>query len=627
MSNLASHAFISLLVLLLISGTDVHSLHTKDLTNSSNKDEARQHQSYGLKEDSNFADTNLPDFRVLDNVNRNSTEEKADSDINYLKVFNKNFDSDSRFNANQKDSISKESGYKNSMHQAQESFHSDTNVYDEHSRSDNASSHIQAISTDFHEHSQDDGASDVAFNFDEGENDSLTFNHTKGNLSIANYSDDSYLELKPENPSSRCLSCQIRNDSRNLRIQTLKNQILRHLNIKNLPNVSREAIPKIPALSHLYDIDKDMMNDAPRNNNEDGDDFIVKTERVFTAAREAGAGNNFNLSDSVYFSQPVQLSSSYVRAAKLWLYIRKAQLNKPYVLLTVNRVFRENGNNVFTKQIYSTKIDHTKASGWKRIELRDIVEDWVKHPMGDVGLQLRAEDDKGNNLIVLPPSSDVDKGYEPWIDIRIQDSRSNSRHKRSESLVCSENATETRCCRYPLYVSFAEFGWSWIIAPTHVQADYCSGECRMTMQDNTPYSWVNQQVPRSGGGSGGSCCSPTKMLALPLLYFDEQGNILYQILQNMKVKQCGCMHAIYREEMFIVFLTLYSSGALFICIRSKFFISSPLYIEWLQKNQADNCLVFRLLLLFFLYVNCPRKINKFCCFIDKIVLFIFLECL
>uniref|UniRef100_A0A2C9KD88 TGF-beta family profile domain-containing protein n=1 Tax=Biomphalaria glabrata TaxID=6526 RepID=A0A2C9KD88_BIOGL len=338
--------------------------------------------------------------------------------------------------------------------------------------------------------------------------------------------------------TSHCLSCQIRNDSRDFRIQSIKHQILKHLNFKSLPNATRNAIPKMPALYHIYNANPELLNDDPHSHGHesDKDEFVVKTERVFTAAKEASSPNFNNISDSVFFSQPAQLATARVRSAKLWIYIRKAELQRPYLLLTVRRIFLEQGTNVILKFVYSSKINVSKAFGWKRIELRDIVVDWMKHPLFDIGLQIRAENDKGQNLVVLPPTDDIDKGYEPWLDIKIQEVRSNSRHKRSDSLVCSGNTTENRCCRYPLYVSFIDFGWEWIIAPTHVKADYCSGECRMTMQDNTPYSWVNQQLP----GSAGSCCSPIKMSALPLLYFDENHNILYQILQNMKVEKCGC---------------------------------------------------------------------------------------
>nr|AOR06340.1 myostatin [Onchidium reevesii] len=381
------------------------------------------------------------------------------------------------------------------------------------------------------------------------EDDNTTLSH--GNFSVEHSTSDSEGNSSTSLRDARCPTCRMRDDDRIYRIEHLKQQILSTLQIKKLPNATGVSIPKVPALAHLYEMDSDMMSDSPykkRTNKGYGgrdhddydyeEDFIVKTERVFTIARPAPMDRHFNLTDSVYFSPPIQLYTSKIKTAYLWFYIRKVDTRRPFITLTVERILPESvaGQRLMTKTVFSQKLFRDKAFGWKRIDMRNTVRQWVKHPILNYGLKMRAEDDAGNNLIVLPPSADLDKGYEPWLDTRIEEPRSNSRSRRSDALVCSTNSTESRCCRYPLYVGFAEFGWDWIIAPTHVKADYCSGECRMSMQDSTPYSWINQQMP----GTEGSCCTPTKMSALPLLYFDESMNVLYQILQNIKVDKCGC---------------------------------------------------------------------------------------
>ncbi|KAK0058278.1 growth/differentiation factor 8 [Biomphalaria pfeifferi] len=534
MSNLAPHAFISLLALLLMSGTNVHSLHTKSLSNSSNNKKSNQHQN-GFTEDSSLSnkDYTWDSNNDINNISDTKTSKFIANELELEQNNNKIFNSSLVFKLSDNENDQLSSYLINSTQSAQDIFHSrDIDVNNEH----NTSSDFNSTTDDELVKNVGERELGLPFSFDEGENTTLLLNNAYTNLSHFNVSFENYADIKAK--TSHCLSCQIRNDSRDFRIQSIKHQILKHLNFKSLPNATRNAIPKMPALYHIYNANPELLNDDPHSHGHesDTDEFVVKTERVFTAAKEASSVNFNNISDSVFFSQPAQLATARVRSAKLWIYIRKAELQRPYLLLTVRRIFLEQGTNVILKFVYSSKINVSKAFGWKRIELRDIVVDWMKHPLFDIGLQIRAENDKGQNLVVLPPTDDIDKGYEPWLDIKIQEVRSNSRHKRSDSLVCSGNTTENRCCRYPLYVSFIDFGWEWIIAPTHVKADYCSGECRMTMQDNTPYSWVNQQLP----GSAGSCCSPIKMSALPLLYFDENHNILYQILQNMKVEKCGC---------------------------------------------------------------------------------------
>jgi len=49
-------------------------------------------------------------------------------------------------------------------------------------------------------------------------------------------------------------------------------------------------------------------------------------------------------------------------------------------------------------------------------------------------------------------------------------------------LDCDETTSEQRCCRYPLTVDFAEFGWDWVLAPTRFEAYYCAGLCPFVYQ-------------------------------------------------------------------------------------------------------------------------------------------------
>lgn len=109
------------------------------------------------------------------------------------------------------------------------------------------------------------------------------------------------------------------------------------------------------------------------------------------------------------------------------------------------------------------------------------------------------------------------------------------RTKRSASLDCNENSSETRCCRYPLTVDFDKFGWDWIIAPKRYEANYCSGECSLSYSPRYPHTHVWQL-----SSSASPCCSPRKMSPIKLLYFDGQYNIVYSTIPHMIVDKCSC---------------------------------------------------------------------------------------
>ncbi|KAK7464549.1 hypothetical protein BaRGS_00037910, partial [Batillaria attramentaria] len=241
--------------------------------------------------------------------------------------------------------------------------------------------------------------------------------------------------------------------------------------------------------------------------------------------------------DSCYFNIPAEVINQPIQKAYLWFYVRLPTLVQSTVVeMRVSRLGPHYKRlHPARKVLWSQKAYPEKAFGWKRVDLSALVRRWAKHPSSNYGLQIVAANGDENLAILPGQASESERGYEPILDIKVLDNH-RRRFKRSEFLTCTANSTEHRCCRYPLRVSFAEFGWDWVIAPTHVKADYCSGECRMTLQDQTAHSWISSQMPRSRG----SCCTPAKMSALPLLYFDQSQNVVFQMLQNMKIERCGC---------------------------------------------------------------------------------------
>ncbi|ESN98685.1 hypothetical protein HELRODRAFT_137287, partial [Helobdella robusta] len=98
----------------------------------------------------------------------------------------------------------------------------------------------------------------------------------------------------------------------------------------------------------------------------------------------------------------------------------------------------------------------------------------------------------------------------------------------------------SRCCRYVLEINFNLMGWSWVIAPTVYQTFYCAGDCpEMNIyafsgsRDNRMYSFVRRN-------EDASCCSATKHSDLSILYQNEKGDILHEVVPNMVLEQCGC---------------------------------------------------------------------------------------
>jgi len=98
-------------------------------------------------------------------------------------------------------------------------------------------------------------------------------------------------------------------------------------------------------------------------------------------------------------------------------------------------------------------------------------------------------------------------------------------------------------------VNFKDIGWSdWIIAPSGYHANYCEGDCPNHMANigSSSLSFHSAVIShyRMRGYSPfqniKSCCVPTRLRAMSMLYYNEEQKIIKKDIQNMIVEECGC---------------------------------------------------------------------------------------
>jgi hypothetical protein len=110
----------------------------------------------------------------------------------------------------------------------------------------------------------------------------------------------------------------------------------------------------------------------------------------------------------------------------------------------------------------------------------------------------------------------------------------------------SENTSE-ECTRLDMYVDFEKVGWSdWIISPKGYSAYHCKGRCGFPISlSYRPTNHATMQtlvhtfslVPDVGT----PCCVPTSLRSLPMLFFDDESNIVLKSIEDMVADSCGCM--------------------------------------------------------------------------------------
>ncbi|XP_063780211.1 growth/differentiation factor 6 [Pseudophryne corroboree] len=116
----------------------------------------------------------------------------------------------------------------------------------------------------------------------------------------------------------------------------------------------------------------------------------------------------------------------------------------------------------------------------------------------------------------------------------------NSRHGKRHG-----RKSRVRCSKKPLHVNFKELGWDdWIIAPLEYEAHHCEGVCDFPLRSHLEptnhaiiQTLMNSMDP---GSTPPSCCVPTKLTPISILYIDAGNNVVYKQYEDMVVESCGC---------------------------------------------------------------------------------------
>uniref|UniRef100_A0A4W6DW11 Growth differentiation factor 6b n=1 Tax=Lates calcarifer TaxID=8187 RepID=A0A4W6DW11_LATCA len=94
--------------------------------------------------------------------------------------------------------------------------------------------------------------------------------------------------------------------------------------------------------------------------------------------------------------------------------------------------------------------------------------------------------------------------------------------------------SKSRCSKKPLHVNFRDLGWDdWIIAPLDYEAYHCEGPTNHAIIQTLMNSMNPSNMPPS-------CCAPSKLSPISILYIDSGNNVVYKQYEDMVVESCGC---------------------------------------------------------------------------------------
>ncbi|KAM7390007.1 hypothetical protein PAMA_008262 [Pampus argenteus] len=288
---------------------------------------------------------------------------------------------------------------------------------------------------------------------------------------------------------------------------------------------------------------------------EDGSDAQETTE-IITFAE---AGKSQGLVNFVLSKEGGDLS--LVEQANVWLFLRLAKTNRSRAKVTI-RLFQQlpNGRPSLPQEdvLLAEKTVDTRRSGWHTFPVSAAVQALLQSTESTT-LSLRVScplcANAGATPILVSSGSETsqranqrEQSHRPFLMAVVrQGDGSDSRRRKKRGLECDGKVRV--CCKRQFYVNFKDIGWNdWIIAPSGYHANYCEGECPSHVASITGSTLSFHSTVISHYRMRGyspfqnlrSCCVPTRLRAMSMLYYNEEQKIIKKDIQNMIVEECGC---------------------------------------------------------------------------------------
>lgn len=368
--------------------------------------------------------------------------------------------------------------------------------------------------------------------------------------------------------TAHCPSCALASlsqeaDTQQDVVEAVKRHILNMLHLQNRPNITR-PVPRAALLNAIRKLhvgrvaedgsvqiegDGEDVGHPERRGGNDGE--TQETTEIITFAE---AGDSVGMVNFVLSKEGGDLS--LVEQANVWLFLRLAKTNRSRAKVTI-RLYQQRhfGKDDF---LLAEKMVDTRRSGWHTFPVSAAVQSLLAKNSDSSTLNLRVSCplcvDAGATIVLVSPLessqrvSQREQSHRPFLMAVVrQEDANESRRRKKRGLECDGKVRV--CCKRQFYVNFKDIGWNdWIIAPSGYHANYCEGDCPSHIASITGSTLSFHSTVISHYRMRGyspfqnlrSCCVPTRLRAMSMLYYNEEQKIIKKDIQNMIVEECGC---------------------------------------------------------------------------------------
>lgn len=259
----------------------------------------------------------------------------------------------------------------------------------------------------------------------------------------------------------------------------------------------------------------------------------------FSAAGDSANSVTFDLSEEGG-------GPSVVQQANVWIFLKVSKGNRARGKVQLQLLQLDGGG---LEQRVSEKTVDARRSGWHTFEAAAGVQALLDSGQRSLRLRLSCSlcGEGGATPILAAPAGQRDQSHRPFLMVALRPGGEAAQRRVRRGLECDGKGHV--CCRRQFHVNFRDIGWSdWIIAPSGYHANYCEGECpsHVASLGGSSLSFhsavINHYRLRGYSPFQGmrSCCVPTRLRAMSMLYYNEEQKIIKKDIHNMIVEECGC---------------------------------------------------------------------------------------
>ncbi|XP_072274023.1 inhibin beta B chain [Pyxicephalus adspersus] len=359
----------------------------------------------------------------------------------------------------------------------------------------------------------------------------------------------------PEGPQDTCASCGLRPPEEEVArldqdfLEAVKRHILTRLQMRDRPNITH-AVPKAAMVTALRKLHSGRVREDGR----------LEIPNLDGQAMSGPENQEMGTSEIISFAETDDITSSRVRLSftisnegnqnlfvfqsHLWLYLKLPEVMEKTGRRKIRmKLHFQDPINPAKMGLVEKRVD-IRRSGWHTFPLTETIQ--ALFQQGNRRLSLEVQCDGCEDLSVSPVYVDPgEESHRPFLVVHAQ--LADNKHRiRKRGLEC--DGRTNLCCRQQFYIDFRLIGWNdWIIAPSGYYGNYCEGSCPAYLAgvpgsaSSFHTAVVNQYRMRGlNPGTVNSCCIPTKLSTMSMLYFDDEYNIVKRDVPNMIVEECGC---------------------------------------------------------------------------------------